>query len=368
MLNDNIASENQAPRLFWLYQYLPRKAERAKSIRDIMSVYGSNPAEYANERKNLENDLKALASILEYKGLQRIPDWQENINGKTARYYIDANFALENINSEMIFFWEMLTSFTQHYLPVTIQNQLEEKLGQQHQAFMKQYQVSDLGKWKTHLITLPSVVAPPSMNAAIMETIHEALLKRRILEIDYRNKWQDETTTRQIYPVGLVLVDNMVYLTGFNPVEESIHDETMLEEHRNFAVNRIQTARLRKEALPDWLERPEFSLENLKRLGKLERYGDRIVNDLALLAHPVAVEHLQERPLSDHQTITEPMEDGWCIVTAQKVPYTERLHHWLFSMSSVIKIIGPRDLGLEIRQRLKDSLALYQRNDGLLTD
>lgn len=366
MLTNGIASGNQASRLFWLYQYLPRQEKQAKTISDIMKTYVSDSTRYDSERKNLENDLKALAQILDYRGLMRIPDWsEEKISGRTAKYYINSNFALENISGETIFFWEMLSNFTQNYLPVSIQQHLEQQLKAQQQNFMRQYQQSELGRWKNHLITLPAVVAPPKIDTTILETIHQAILQKKVLEIDYQRKWEAVSEVRRIYPIGLVFVDNMVYLTGFNPVAESLHDENMLAAHRNFAVNRIKTARILQEPLPGWLERDNFSLEHLHQLGKLECHGDYIKESLILLVSSNVVEHLRERPLSMNQSFEE-FDDQWCIVVAQNVPNTERLHHWLFSMSSFIKIVAPRYLRKQIEARLMDGLALYQCQDGLV--
>lgn len=55
-----VASYNKSTRLFALYQRLPRTKDKAISLTELMNVYGNNPNHYANERKNLENDLTSL--------------------------------------------------------------------------------------------------------------------------------------------------------------------------------------------------------------------------------------------------------------------------------------------------------------------
>ncbi|MGP9710498.1 hypothetical protein [Psychrobacter sp. AOP29-E1-7] len=58
-----IATYNKSTRLFALYQRLPRHKDKAISLTELMNVYGDNLDHYANERKNLENDLTSLNQI-----------------------------------------------------------------------------------------------------------------------------------------------------------------------------------------------------------------------------------------------------------------------------------------------------------------
>lgn len=129
-----IASYNKSARLFMLYQRLPRSKEKAISLTELMSVYDDNPEHYANERKNLENDLSSLNQIFNdifhSDALMRLPAWGQNISGQTARFYIEPNFSIDVINEQTVFFWQMLANYTANYLPASFKQSISDKLNQ----------------------------------------------------------------------------------------------------------------------------------------------------------------------------------------------------------------------------------------------
>ena len=148
----------------------------------------------------------------------------------------------------------------------------------------------------------------------------------------------------------------MIYLTGFNPTDDHIDDNKLLEEHRNFAVNRITEAVVIDKPIPDWVGRDTFSLEHLHKLGRLEP-TDNIQIKLVLKVQRYACQHLFERPLSIDQKITK-IDDNWNQVRAT-VANTYRLQDWLVSMSQLSVVIEPLELKDIILERLHSALALY---------
>jgi predicted DNA-binding transcriptional regulator YafY len=149
----------------------------------------------------------------------------------------------------------------------------------------------------------------------------------------------------------------MIYLTGFNPTDDHIDDEVLLEAHRNFAVNRITEAVVIDKPIPDWVERHTFSLEHLYKLGKLEPTDDTQIK-MVLKVQRYACQHLYERPLSIDQKITV-IDDTWNQVSAT-VANTLRLQDWLVSMSQLAMIVEPNELKAVIHERLQSALALYK--------
>ncbi|WP_227687439.1 helix-turn-helix transcriptional regulator [Psychrobacter fjordensis] len=191
----------------------------------------------------------------------------------------------------------------------------------------------------------------------MLVSIHQALLQGCQLQIRYQKKWDDQSTQRVIYPKGLIFIDNMIYLTGFNPVNDHVDDDVLLEEHRNFAVNRITKAVVINKPIPDWVERDVFTLDSLQKLGKLE-FGKNIEINLVLKVQKYACQHLYERPLSTDQKITI-IDDTWNQVSA-KVTNTLRLQDWLVSMSQLAVVVEPIELKNVILDRLYSALALYK--------
>ena len=355
-----IASYTKSTRLFALYQCLPRSEADAMSLTELMVGYGDDSDNFANERKKLENDLIALNQIFNdifySDALIRVPAWGQNISGQTARFYIEPSFNIDIINEQTVFFWEMLDKYTANYLPVSFKQSITDKLTQLGRQNKDGFHRSKLGQWQDYLITLPSIVQAPTLNNDVIANIHQALLQNKQLQISYQNKWHGSSAERVIYPKGLIFIDNMIYLTGFNPTDDHIEDEVLLKAHRNFAVNRITEAGVIDKVIPDWVGRDIFSLDNLNKLGKLEP-TDSVQIKLVLRVQKYACQHLYERPLSQDQQITM-IDDTWNRVSAT-VANTHRLQDWLVSMSQLAVVIEPRELQAVILERLKSALELY---------
>ena len=358
-----IASYTKSARLFALYQSLPRSEAHAVSLTELMQNYGNDADNYTNERKNLENDLIGLNQIFNdifySDALIRVPAWGKNISGKTARFYIEPSFSIDVLNEQTVFFWEMLDKYTANYLPVSFKQGITDKLTQLRRQDKDSFHQSPLGQWKDHLITLPSIVQAPKLGSDVFGSIHQALLQNHQLQISYQNKWEEKPTQRVVYPKGLIFIDNMIYLTGFNPVDDHIDDDVLLKAHRNFAVNRITEALVIDKPIPDWVGRDVFSLNSLQKLGKLE-FGKNVEINLVLKVQKYACQNLYERPLSIDQKITI-IDDTWNQVSAT-VANTTRLQDWLVSMSQLSVVIEPLELKAVILERLESGIQLYNRN------
>ena len=315
---------------------------------------------FANERKNLENDLITLNQIFNdifySDALMRVPAWGQNISGQTARFYIEPSFSIDIINERTVFFWEMLDKYTANYLPVSFKQNITDKLTQLGRHNKTSFHQSKLGQWQDYLITLPSIVQAPTLDNDVIASIHQALLNRLQLKISYQNKWHGSSAERVIYPKGLIFIDNMIYLTGFNPTDDHIDDDVLLKAHRNFAVNRISEAGVIDKVIPDWVGRDIFSLDNLNKLGKLEP-TDSVQIKLVLRVQKYACQHLYERPLSQDQQITM-IDDTWNRVSAT-VANTKRLQDWLVSMSQLAVVVEPVELKAVVLERLHSALELY---------
>jgi len=331
------------------------------SLTELMVGYGDDPDNFANERKNLENDLIALNQIFNdifhSDALVRVPAWGQNISGQTARFYIEPSFSIDIINEQTVFFWEMLDKYTANYLPASFKQSIADRLTRLGRQNKDGFHRSKLGQWQDYLITLPSIVQAPTLNNDVIANIHQALLQNKQLQISYQNKWHGSSAGRVIYPKGLIFIDNMIYLTSFNPTDDHIDDDVLLKAHRNFAVNRISEAGVIDKVIPDWVGRDIFSLDNLNKLGKLEP-TDSVQIKLVLRVQKYACQHLYERPLSQDQQITM-IDDTWNRVSAT-VANTKRLQDWLASMSQLAVVVEPNELKTVILERLKSGLELYE--------
>lgn len=180
------ASYTKSTRLFALYRCLPRSEADAMSLTELMVGYGDDPDNFANERKNLENDLIALNQIFNdifhSDALVRVPAWGQNISGQTARFYIEPSFSIDIINEQTVFFWEMLDKYTANYLPASFKQSIADRLTRLGRQNKDGFHRSKLGQWQDYLITLPSIVQAPTLNNDVIANIHQALLQNKQLQ------------------------------------------------------------------------------------------------------------------------------------------------------------------------------------------
>lgn len=351
-------------RLILLYQNLPKGEKNAKTLSELLTRFNPTGDKAKSRAKLLEQDLLSLYSLFGDNSMCRMPAWEEgSIAGKTPKYYLHPNFTLDSYDNENLFFWEMLDKFTANYLPKDIHNTLTAKITNVKNHQNLQYQASNLGQWKHHLFTLPSLLLAPKYDDTIINTIHQVIIDEKRLKIRYIAKWQTEPCTRWIYPKGIVFIDNMMYLTGFYKVDEHISttQKEYLDANRNYAIIRIQSAEIMDEPIPDWVK--NFNLAELSQQGVLEPHltqrGKRIT--LKLKINHFAAQHLSERPLSDNQTL-EPIDDNKLLLTAT-VMNTLRLEDWLISMSHMSEVIEPTALRENVIERLRNALVYYDRGN-----
>lgn len=120
----------------------------------------------------------------------------------------------------------------------TIHNTLTTKISNVKNHQLKQYQISQSDNGKPHF-TLPSVLTPQKLDETILSIIHQAIIEQKALIFDYCRKWEATPEQKTVYPVGLVFIDNMVYLTGFYAITDNIafDEQDYLKQHRNFCRN-----------------------------------------------------------------------------------------------------------------------------------
>ena len=358
----NIMEKTRGERLILLYQHLPKGEKNAKTLSELLTSFNPTGEKTQSRAKLLEQDLLSLYSLFGDNSICRMPAWEEgSIAGKTPKYYLHPNFTLDSYDNENLFFWEMLDKFTANYLPKNIHNTLTAKIANVKNHQNLQYQISQLGQWKNHLFTIPSLLQAPKYDEHILKTIHQAIIDGKRLKISYLAKWANEPVTRWVYPRGLIFIDNMIYLTAFYKVEESIStpEKVYLDANRNYAIIRIQSVQILEEPIPNWVN--DLSLEELSRKGMLETHltqrGKPII--LRLKINHIAAQHLTERPLSNDQKL-EKLDEKNLLLTAT-VMNTVRLEDWLISMSHMSEVLEPVKLREIIIDRLTHGLNQYTK-------
>lgn len=183
----------------------------------------------------------------------------------------------------------------------------------------------------------------PAIKNEIMDSIQQALLERRQIQVDYHPPESDEAKGLTLHPLALVLQGERPYLvaTAFR-----------YPDVRFYAIQRVNRAEILD--LPS--KRPTgFSLDGYLSDGG-GQFGDGTEIALKARIDPYLARLLEETPLSKDQriitrvgvhTLTATVRDSW------------QLHFWILSQGASITVTQPAPVRKRLINTIKASLEKY---------
>jgi len=168
----------------------------------------------------------------------------------------------------------------------------------------------------------------PAVESDIQHEVYDALLLNRRLNVTYQPRWQEESKEYEINPLGLVFKDGITYLVC------SMWDYTdirLLTLHRMLAAQALDIP----STTPDG-----FVLDDYIASGELDFAVGGDIKLKAVISENLAF-HLDERPLSDDQSIEE-QEDEELLLTAT-VQDTNELRWWLLGFGDQVEVLEPAE-------------------------
>ena len=189
---------------------------------------------------------------------------------------------------------------------------------------------------------------PPQFRNGILESVFEAVLTEHKLALRYLRR--GETQPREypdINPLGLVFVDNLIYLVCTigkydNPLQFLLHrmeSATILPESVNVPAD---------FTLKSYLEKGEFSYPT----------GEGKIHLKALFDKEEAV-YLFETRFPGELTLEE-TEDDMVLLEAE-IEDSYQLRRWLLSFGAGVEILEPESLHDEFREMANNLRKLYMR-------
>jgi len=204
--------------------------------------------------------------------------------------------------------------------------------------------------WADKICAVPRdlVLRAPKVNEAILDSVQDALVADRQIDIEYRSLMDAAPSWRTVNPRALLLKGSVMYLLADKKgVVETSKDEPV----RQYALHRIRSTRASLKPVV----RREFNLTNYRRTEEHEvgsRHGVRvrlcITSDLAKI--------LRETPLAPKQRIKV---SGDNIVVEAAVRNTPALRRWILGHGSAVEVIGPAVLRAAIRTKILAAAAKY---------
>ncbi len=207
---------------------------------------------------------------------------------------------------------------------------------------------SGLQLWPERVRILSSAppLIPPAIGAGVFETVQQALLERRCLDIDYRSRSKEGALSHyRVHPLALVLREPMTYLVA------TVGDYT---DPRHLALNRFESASISDEAAR---EPPGgFDLNTFVASGSFD-YPEEGEIRLELRVDAALAYHLQEAALSEDQELVVE-DDGRMRLTAT-VRQTARLRWWILGLGTAVEVLGPQSLRAMIASHITDLALRY---------
>lgn len=189
---------------------------------------------------------------------------------------------------------------------------------------------------------------PPQFKDGILEAVFEAVLTERKLALRYLRRGENQPREYlDINPLGLVFVDNLIYLV----CTIGKHDNPL-----QFLLHRMESASI----LPDSANIPEdFSLKRYQEKGEFSYpTGAGKIRLKALFDKEEAV-YLFETRFPGELKLEETDDD--MVLLEAEIEDSYQLRRWLLSFGDCVEILEPESLRAEFREIANNLRKIYKR-------
>jgi predicted DNA-binding transcriptional regulator YafY len=184
----------------------------------------------------------------------------------------------------------------------------------------------------------------PNVEPRVLETVHEAILQQRQLQLRYSGPDDAGARKLTLHPLAFIQCGPIAYLVA------TAYGYT---DPRLYAMHRIRSVQLTKEPS----NRPDgFSLDGFLAEGGMQ-FGDASMIQLEAMVSNKLACYLAESPLTKDQELI-PKGEGRYLLTAT-IKDSWQLHFWILSQSTEITVVRPEDLRKYIRGNLQAALESY---------
>jgi len=239
--------------------------------------------------------------------------------------------------------FELAQAYLKPLLPPRALSHLKPHFDEAHRTLLRER--NPLGQWPNHVRVINRGLGGqrPAIDADVLETVTEALLREYKCQLTYQARKWPEPEAITVHPLGLIFRDPNVYLIGTIDGREGI---------RQLVLHRATTGELLEEPV----DRPEdFDLDFYIHSGAMGILKSDKPVYLKLRCDKPALNHLIESPLGFDQITTEIDEDTFEI--AVTVGDTQDLRWWLTAQALHCDILEPVWLKEEIANTLQQGLA-----------
>lgn len=293
--------------------------------------------------RSVQRDVNSLANLfaIENDGNKDIPGWYWRKDAE--------KLELPEMEPAVALSFRMVKSFLDRFMPPSTLDDLSDYFNYAEKV-LANLPENHLADWtnKVALLSRSQPLLSPHIPDDILNKVYTALLTDKQLIASYRPRQDSDAKDYAINPLGLVMVDKVIYLVG------------TLWEYRDikqFALHRFVSAEVAKN---DAIAYYGFNLQKYIKQGQFEYLmGEEQTIKLKLAISEAIAFHLTESPLSENQTIKPDKDSGRLILRAE-VKNTQQLRWWLMSFGDGVEVLSPSKLRAEFKQTFEALIKMYQ--------
>ncbi|HEV8078223.1 MAG TPA: WYL domain-containing protein [Marinobacter sp.] len=243
--------------------------------------------------------------------------------------------------------FELAKAYLSPMLPPRTLSHLKPHFDEAHRTLLRER--NPLGQWPNRVRVINRGLGGlrPAIDADVLETVTEALLREYQCKLIYQARNWPEPEEIAVHPFGLIFRDPNVYLIGTIEGREGV---------RQLVLHRATTGELVEKPV---VRQEDFDLDLYIHSGAMSILKSNKPIFMKLRCDKPALNHLIESPLAFDQ-ITSDLDDTTFEITVT-VGDTQDLRWWLSAQVVHCDILEPVWLREEIEATLKKGLARTQQ-------
>lgn len=244
--------------------------------------------------------------------------------------------------------YTLVKEYLARLLPRALSEQLDSQFRDVHRV-LGSPKGRKFKRWSERVALLPfgPERLPATIEASVLPAVYSALLEGRQMRVQYRSGLAEKSNQRILHPLGLVGVDDVMYLVA---VADGYVDP------RQWALHRMSQAEVLD--LPV-VEPPNFSLREYIHRERSFQFPSSGVIRLELRVHPWLARLLEERPLSADQQ-QHPIPGSNEVRITARVEFTEQLRWWLRSHGAAVEVLKPLAIRREFAEESAELAGRYR--------
>ena len=319
-----------------LLKLLPGRAPGTTSRELAEALEGAG---FVVSKRTVERDLSELSRLFPIVC---------NAKGRPYGWYWakDASIDMPGISVAEALSLSLIEQIIKPLIPKSVMQSVQPRFRQAKKTLNGLKSGQKLSNWTEKVAHVPASLPqhPPLVKPKILETVQNALLHEKVLEVTYQSMGKQEASNLRLHPFGLVQRAAVTYLVA---------SAEPYEQPRLFAMQRIEKAQQTdtQAILPD-----DFLLQDYLDSGALQFGSGKEIKLKVRLFSDDVVRSLTESPISEEQEIHE--DDEGAVLVAN-VKDSWQIRWWLLSYAELVEVLAPEALRSEAVRRLSLAAQRY---------